>query len=103
VISIDVPTVVKVHAAIDPKEVEAEAESYWLSQAKKIVEPTRQEIVKSARVTDSYLGSTESSSGLRAEFRRWRKILERREKIPSFGWLGTWMATEGTPDAQRPP
>ncbi|MEI8374556.1 MAG: hypothetical protein WCJ35_17160 [Planctomycetota bacterium] len=48
VISIDVPTVVKVHAAIDPKEVEAEAESYWLSQAKKIVEPTRQEIVKSA-------------------------------------------------------
>lgn len=31
-------------------------------------------------VTDSYLGSTQSSSGLRAEFRMWPKILERGKK-----------------------
>jgi len=36
--------------AIDPKAAEAEAESYWLSQAKKIVEPTRPEIVESAKL-----------------------------------------------------
>lgn len=48
IVPVDVPTVVKVHASIDPKEAEAEAQAHWLSQAKKIVEPTREEIVKSA-------------------------------------------------------
>jgi len=36
--------------AIDPKAAEAEAEEYWLSKAKKIVEPSRQEIIDSARL-----------------------------------------------------
>ncbi len=35
---------------IDPKAAEAEAEEYWLSKAKKIVEPTRPEIIESARL-----------------------------------------------------
>jgi hypothetical protein len=36
--------------AVDPKAAEAEAEDYWLSKAKKIVEPSRQEIIESARL-----------------------------------------------------
>jgi hypothetical protein len=36
--------------AIDPKAAEAEAEEYWISQAKAIVEPKRPEIVESARL-----------------------------------------------------
>jgi hypothetical protein len=35
---------------IDPKYAEAEAESYWINPAKRIVEPTRPEIVESARM-----------------------------------------------------
>ncbi|MCR4414855.1 MAG: twin-arginine translocation signal domain-containing protein [Thermoguttaceae bacterium] len=41
------------YEAVDPKAAEAEAEDYWLKAAKKIVEPTRDEIIKSARL---YLG-----------------------------------------------
>jgi hypothetical protein len=41
--------VMKVFGEIDPKAAEAEAEAYWLSQARKIVEPTRQEIIDSAK------------------------------------------------------
>ncbi|MHB1038511.1 MAG: hypothetical protein ACYC35_29425 [Pirellulales bacterium] len=36
--------------AIDPKAAEAEAEEYWISKARKIVEPTRPEIIESARM-----------------------------------------------------
>jgi len=38
------------YQAVDPKAAEAEAEAYWLKPAKKIVEPTRQEIINSARL-----------------------------------------------------
>lgn len=36
--------------AIDPKAAEAEAEQYWISQALKVVEPTRATIIESARM-----------------------------------------------------
>ncbi|MGQ9573921.1 MAG: hypothetical protein ACUVUC_01260 [Thermoguttaceae bacterium] len=36
--------------AVDPKAAEAEAQQYWIGQAKKIVEPTVPEIVHSARM-----------------------------------------------------
>ena len=36
--------------AVDPKAAEAEAQAYWISQAKEIVEPTKPEIVDSARM-----------------------------------------------------
>lgn len=39
--------------AVDPKEAEAEAEEYWIKPARRIVEPTRPEIIESARM---YLG-----------------------------------------------
>jgi hypothetical protein len=35
---------------IDPKAAEAEAEAYWISQARRIVEPNRQEIIDSAKL-----------------------------------------------------
>lgn len=35
---------------IDPKAAEAEAEDYWISKARAIVEPTRPEIIESARL-----------------------------------------------------
>lgn len=35
---------------VDPKAAEAEAEQYWISQAQRIVEPTRPEIIESARL-----------------------------------------------------
>jgi hypothetical protein len=42
--------VMEIFKSIDPKEAEAEAQEYWLSQAKKIVEPTRPEIIDSAKL-----------------------------------------------------
>lgn len=42
--------VMEIFKSIDPKEAEAEAKDYWLSQAKQIVEPTRPEIIDSARL-----------------------------------------------------
>jgi hypothetical protein len=36
--------------AIDPKAAEAEAEAYWISQAQRIVEPKRPEIIEAARL-----------------------------------------------------
>lgn len=36
--------------AVDPKDAEAEAEEYWIRPARKIVEPTREEIIESARM-----------------------------------------------------
>ena len=42
--------VIKAHKAIDPKAAEAEAKKYWISKAKKIVEPSKANIVNSARL-----------------------------------------------------
>jgi hypothetical protein len=42
--------VMEIFQAIDAKEAEAEAQAYWISQAKQIVEPTPKEIVDSARL-----------------------------------------------------
>ncbi len=50
VIPIDNKEVIAAHQAIDPKAAEAEAEEHWLSKAEKIVEPTREEIINSARM-----------------------------------------------------
>ncbi len=48
-IPITIEQTVKAHQAVDLKAAEAEAEQYWISKAKKIVEPTRAEIINSAR------------------------------------------------------
>jgi len=50
VIPIDNEEVIAAHQAIDLKAAEAEAEVYWFSKAKKIVEPKREEIINSARM-----------------------------------------------------
>jgi hypothetical protein len=42
--------ILSAHRAVDPKAAEAEAEHYWISQAKKIVEPSRADIINSARM-----------------------------------------------------
>jgi len=49
VIPVTVEQTVQAHKAVDIKDAEAEAERYWLSKAKKIVEPSRKEIINSAR------------------------------------------------------
>ena len=49
VLQITPPEFVKIHESIDVEAAEKEAESYWLSQAKEIVEPSREEIVKSCK------------------------------------------------------
>jgi hypothetical protein len=46
-------TVMEAMSAVDPKAAEQEANEYWISQAQRIVEPTKPEIVNSARM---YLG-----------------------------------------------
>lgn len=48
-IPISVEQTVQAHKAVDLKAAEAEAEQYWISKAKKIVEPKREEIINSAR------------------------------------------------------
>jgi len=50
VIPIDNQQVIEAHQAVDLKEAEAEAERHWLSQAKNVVEPTRDQIINSARL-----------------------------------------------------
>ena len=50
VVPITVQQVIEEHQGVDLKAAEAEAEQEWLRPAKKIVEPTREEIVKSARM-----------------------------------------------------
>jgi len=42
--------IVTAHRAVDLKAAEAEAERYWISKAKKIIEPSRQDIIDSARL-----------------------------------------------------
>ncbi|MBN1418118.1 MAG: hypothetical protein JXP34_05040 [Planctomycetes bacterium] len=49
IVPVSIDDTCKMHQAIDLKVAEAEAEEYWLSKAKRIVEPTREEIVSSAR------------------------------------------------------
>jgi len=50
VIPVTVEQTMQAHKAIDLKAAEAEAERYWISRAKKIVEPGRDEIINSARL-----------------------------------------------------
>jgi hypothetical protein len=47
-VPVSVAQIVEAHTAVSREDAEAEAEAYWLSMAKKIVEPSRQEIIKSA-------------------------------------------------------
>ncbi|OHB69413.1 MAG: hypothetical protein A2V70_20065 [Planctomycetes bacterium RBG_13_63_9] len=49
VIQVTPPEFVKIHESIDVKAAEKEAQSQWISQAKEIVEPSREEIVKSCK------------------------------------------------------
>jgi hypothetical protein len=49
-ISVSNERVQQMMKAIDPKDAEAEAESYWIRPAKAIVEPKRPEIIESARL-----------------------------------------------------
>jgi len=42
--------VMELYKAVDPKAAEAEAQQYWISQAKQIVEPKAPEIIDSARL-----------------------------------------------------
>ena len=48
-VPISVEETLKEHNAVSLKDAEAEAESYWLSQAKGVVEPTRAEIINASR------------------------------------------------------
>ena len=50
VIPISNEQVIEAHKAIDLKAAEAEADQYWISKAKNIVEPTKQEIINSVRL-----------------------------------------------------
>ncbi len=63
--------ILEAHQAVDPKA--AEAEQYWLSQAKKVVEPTREEVINSARM---YLAVKDLM------------IRERAQAITSSFWMG---------------
>lgn len=49
-IPITVDDTIAAFNAVDPAQAEAEAEAYWLSQAKEIVEPTRQEIIDATKL-----------------------------------------------------
>ena len=42
--------IIKAHNAVDPKAAEAEAERYWIGPARKIVEPSREDVCNSARL-----------------------------------------------------
>ncbi len=50
VVPISNEQVIEAHKAVDLKAAEAEADRYWISQAKKIVEPSREDIINSARL-----------------------------------------------------
>ena len=49
IVQITPPEFVKIHESIDAKAAEKEAEQYWISQAKEIIEPDTEEIVKSCK------------------------------------------------------
>lgn len=55
---------VEVHGRVDLRAAEQEAENYWLSKAREIVEPSRDEIVKSCR---TYLAMKELMLGNNAQ------------------------------------
>ncbi|HUU18276.1 MAG TPA: twin-arginine translocation signal domain-containing protein [Sedimentisphaerales bacterium] len=48
-IPISVEQTIEAHNAVDIKDAQIEAKQYWLSKAKKIVEPSTEEIINSAR------------------------------------------------------
>jgi hypothetical protein len=50
VVTISNDTVMEAYHAVDPRAAEKEAREYWISQARRIVEPTEPEIVNSARL-----------------------------------------------------
>jgi len=50
IVPISVKQIMELHQAVDPKAAEAEAEKYWIKQAKKIVEPSKEDIINSARL-----------------------------------------------------
>ncbi len=50
VVRVSVEQTMQAHKAVDLKAAEAEADRYWISRAKKIVEPSREQIVNSARL-----------------------------------------------------
>ncbi len=50
IVPISQERVLSAYKAVDPKAAEAEAEQYWIGQAKKIVEPSRADIIKGARM-----------------------------------------------------
>lgn len=49
-IPVTVEETIEAHRAVDIKEAEVEAQKYWLSKAKDIIEPARKEIISSARL-----------------------------------------------------
>lgn len=50
IIPISNEQVIEAHKAVEIKAAETEAEQYWISKARKIIEPTREEIINSARL-----------------------------------------------------
>ncbi len=50
VVPISNERVIEAHKAVAPEAAEAEAQAYWVSQAQKIVEPSKADIVNSARL-----------------------------------------------------
>ena len=73
IVPITVEQTIELHKAVDLKAAEAEAEKYWISQAKEIVEPKREEIINSARL---YLAMKDLM------------IKERAQAITSSGCMG---------------
>jgi len=49
VITVTIEQTIREHQSVDPKAAEAEAQEYWLSKANKILEPTKEEVINSAR------------------------------------------------------
>jgi len=72
-VPVTVEQTLQAHKAVDIKAAEAEAERYWFSKAKKIVEPSRKEIISSARF---YLATKELM------------ITERAQAITSSNCMG---------------
>jgi len=50
IVPIDPKKIIAAHKAVEPKAAEAEAMDYWIKQAQKIVEPSRADIINSARL-----------------------------------------------------
>ncbi len=49
-VSVSQERILSAHKAVDPKAAEAEAEQYWIGPAQKVVEPSRADIINSARL-----------------------------------------------------